>query len=230
MAGFVLSPKAERALTKIVRGSAKASAPTSSPAAVSSDKFPPPFTVRWSEQNSCYVIYLPDPFNLLYWGFKAVGVSNFAQAQGMPSGWYKIEESTKETEQIVLVVKYNSDTGDFISAKVYPYGGGIADGTLNILIAWPKLLDNGALIIRQFATSVIHLGSGAVGGSCNCPDIGYPEDGTDEEKDIVTDVSWDETYCKLVVKRARITLRMGHIIAWRDLDDKDILTVDHSQL
>ena len=185
-----------------------------------------PWTVRWSDQDNCYVIYLPDPFSLLYWGLEAVGVSNITQAQGMPFGWYKIEESTKETEQIVLVVKYNSDTGDFISAKVQPYGGGMAKGTLNILIAWPHRMENDALVIRQFAASVIHLGS----GNCSCPDIGYPEDGKEEDQDIVTGVEWDEdSYC-LVIHRAHVTIKGGHIIDWAALPDAHIETVSHSDV
>jgi hypothetical protein len=35
---------------------------------------------------------------------------------------------------------------------------------------------------------------------------------------------------QLVIKRAKIKLNGGHIVAWDDLDDKDISTISHSEI
>jgi hypothetical protein len=130
---------------------------------------------------------------------------------------------------MALVINYDPNTYKFISAKVMPHGGGNKDGVLTIWVAEVWWGTDGSWKRRQYVTSTIIIGLGG-GGSCKCPENVYPDYGEEEEKVIVTDVSWDEAYCKLVIKRAKIKLSGGHIVAWNDHDDKDITTISHSDV
>ena len=225
MSGFAISGKAARALSSLLRPKAGNTAAAGGPGVALPDRWPDPWTVRWSQQNDCYVIYLPDQYLMLYWGMKPVVVDNRTPAEGLPYGWWKIDDSHKDTWEICLVINYDPDTNEFISAKVLPHGGGNRQGVLNIYVALAGQRSDGSVSISQFVTSTITIG---LGGGCG--EGGYPSSGEEEEKDIVTDVEWDENYCRLVVKRARVTIKDGHIIDWAEIADKHIETISHSEV
>lgn len=95
---YVISQKAARALTRLVRGSFGATAPTYSPAAISPDVFPPPFTVRWSQSEKsgqgAWVIWLPlnTGGNHVYIGRERRSIAgNINAAQALPAGWYTLD-------------------------------------------------------------------------------------------------------------------------------------------
>ena len=166
MSGYVLSPKAVRSLTRALRGSASRTPPTFGPASISPDTFPPPFTVRWSEiaadsspqVSGAWVIWLPDPSNLVIFGNAIPSVTGVTAAQGLPTGWYTVDNATESSNALYLVLTESaSSTTVHVSAS---QGTATTGQTVtNVLIAKMQTDANtGAKAVRQFVDSTVTFG------------------------------------------------------------------------
>lgn len=192
-----------------------------------------PYTVKWSKEKDKLLIYLPYMYSL-YLSGKGKTPDGVTLASEYGQDWYTINDSSKESSEVVLGVFLKEDDdgnpipGEFDFAKITTQRSALGLAKLRYaIIRIARFLGDAGW--QQYVTSAIMLGGGG-GGSCSCPDEGYPGDGTTEYKYIVTDVLWDESYCRLMIKRAMIGLQQGHIVSWEDLDDKDITTVSHSEI
>lgn len=99
MSAYAISGRGVRALTQLVRGTANVGAPGFSPATVSPDATPPPFTVRWaqSEQNGAWIIYLGAD-ECLYAGGAALTITaGLTAAANYPAGWFAVPNMDGET-------------------------------------------------------------------------------------------------------------------------------------
>ena len=192
-----------------------------------------PYTVKWSKEKDKLLIYLPYMYSL-YLSGKGKTPDGVTIASEYGQDWYTINDSSKESSEVVLGVFLKEDDdgnpipGEFDFAKISTQRSALGLAKLRYaIIRIARFLGDAGW--QQYVTSAIMLGGGG-GGSCSCPDEGYPGDGTTKYKYIVTDVLWDESYCRLMIKRAMIGLQQGHIVSWEDLDDKDITTVSHSEI
>jgi hypothetical protein len=193
-----------------------------------------PYTVKWSKEKDKLLIYLPYMYSL-YLSGKGKTPDGVTIASEYGQDWYTINDSSEESSEVVLGVFLKEDDdgnpipGEFDFAKITTQRSALGLAKLRYaIIRIARFLGDAGW--QQYVTSAIMLGGGGGSGSCNCPEDVYPDYGQEEEKEIVTDVSWDEAYCKLVIKRAKIKLNDGHIVAWDDFDDKDITTISHSEI
>ncbi len=177
MAGYVLSAKAARALTRLVRGGANATAPTYTSATISPDDFPPPFTVRWSRSQAsgdgAWVIWLPDTANLVMYETDYITPSGISAATALPSGWYKISGMASDAEEVWLVAHIpDPDETGSPSAELSDSEGQATTGesVINLLIAQMETDDvTGAKRVKQFVDSAVVFGGGT-GGESVVPD------------------------------------------------------------
>ena len=177
---YVISQKAARALTRLVRGSSDATAPTYSPAAISPDVFPPPFTVRWSQSEKsgqgAWVIWLPYmPLSaggtpaygpLLIVGNKYVdflqGTAALSPAQTLPTGWFVLRNNAEggAVYMNILVPTFWSAAG-YVTAAILTTPDSTPAGQddylhFSVLIATMTTdEDTGAKQVRQAVDSTI---------------------------------------------------------------------------
>lgn len=175
MSGYALSPKAVRTLKRIVRGNSNATGATYSPASISVDDFPPPFTVRWSASenngNGKWSIWLPDRAKLvMYSGAFVSTISGVTAATALPTGWYTIDDAQANSTTAYLVITVTDSTG-VATAEISTSVGQSVTGTTvyNILVASMSTDANtGAKMVKPFVDSVVTLGVG--GGGDVTPD------------------------------------------------------------
>lgn len=188
MSKYVLTGNA---VTKLKRALAydygNSPAPNAAPGSISIDDFPPPFTVRWSQQQAsgsgAWVVWLPDRSQLvLYAGSALSTIGGVTAATGLPSGWYTVDDADASSTAIYLVVSVVTATG-VASAELSDTAGQSTTGTqvYNVLVA-SMVSDaaKGTKKTKQFADSVITLGSGGGGGSVTLDDISLDWDSNDE--------------------------------------------------
>ena len=188
-----------------------------------------PYKVRYNKKEDKFLIYLANGDNVFYWNGNPVTISGVSWAgykHGL--GWYFIQDSSKDSDGFYLVVVVNKKTQDIEKVAIQPYADTSETGktVFNILLVWNPGKGKNELM---FVTSAIMLGSEVKGGDAT-DDNDEPDYEPEEEKTIVTDVSWDSSYCKLVIKRAKITLKGGMISAWEDAEDTNIDTISNSEV
>ena len=117
MSNFVLTPNA---VAKLRRAIAPRSGNTGAVAAsgrpIDPDKFPPPFTVRWSASANdgagAWLIWLPSLGNLVAFGDAYISTIGGVTAAGnLPAGWYTIDDADGQSEEVYLVVTVTDSTG-----------------------------------------------------------------------------------------------------------------------
>ena len=181
MAGYVLSAKAARALTRLVRGGADATAPTYTSATISPDDFPMPFTVRWSQsENSgegAWVIWLPDPERLVYYDEEWRTIGQIAAAQTLPSGWYTITGVRDQDRTVYLYVRdtrREGSTGGIVEAglsRTDSQGGSGGDYFFCGKVAVMEVDSaTGARRVKQFINSTVEIAKNGTGGESVVPD------------------------------------------------------------
>jgi hypothetical protein len=176
---FVISQKAARALTRIVRGASDATAPTYSSATISPDDYPPPFTVRWSQSESsgegAWVIWLPDTSQLVMHDKAYLTPSGISAASVLPSGWYTISGIESDSEEVWLVAHIpDPDATGSPSAEFSDSEGQATTGesVINLLVAQLESDDNtGAKRVKQFVDSTVVFGGGTGGESVSPDDV-----------------------------------------------------------
>ena len=205
---FVISQKAARALTRLVRGSSDATAPTYSPAAISPDVFPPPFTVRWSQSENngdgAWVIWFPTEQTykniqnpVLMVGTIRITASGVTDADTLPLGW-KILPNTAAGGDVWLRVDVPRGAGlddpdwtSNISAAFKteddtpPYNptDQYTHYAIPIAKAWTDQ-NSGAKLVRQYVTSLVKLSVNTDKEGGDGGDSGEEEDSTPQPFDI----------------------------------------------
>lgn len=185
---YVISSKAARALTRLVRGSSDATAPTYKPAAISPDDFPPPFTVRWAQsQNNgrgAWVIWLNSASThglvLVDGALKAI-THGITAATGLPTGWFTMDDVAPLVTRVWLC--YGKPKGTATEVLRITNSGLIEDADYvytSVCIATMSInTATGERRVRQRVRSVVTLTSGS-GGSVTLDDTSADYNGDTE--------------------------------------------------
>ena len=190
----------ENAVAKLRRVIAPRSGNTGAVAAsgrpIDPDRFPPPFTVRWSASadsgDGAWIIWLPGRGNLVAVNDTfASTIGGVTAATGLPSGWYTVDDADEESEAIYLVVKVADSTG-VATAELSEAEGQATTGekVYNVKVAAMATdSDTKAKSVKQFVDSAVTLGNGDGGGGGVVPDdistqfIPDPPSGTQPDGD-----------------------------------------------
>ena len=155
--GFVLSPKAVRSLTQMLRGNAASTTTTYSASPVSPDEFAAPFTVRWSGTEGKWVIWLPDVYSMLLVDDAYESIGGVTAAQHLAAGWYTIDDVDDNDGDVYLVVTV---TNSSVSAELTDTAGASSTGSkvYNILVATTETdSTTKAKFVWQFVKSTVTL-------------------------------------------------------------------------
>ena len=175
MSGYLITPRAARALTKMLRGNAASTTTTHAPATVSPDTFAPPFAVRWSQTEEKWVIWLPDPETLALVDDSYETISGVTAAQDLPTGWYTIDDVDDVDGEIWLVVTvtYSGSSVSSVSAELTNTAGTSSTGTVcyNLLVAVTDTdATTKAKYVWQFVNSAVTLATHEGGTPTSQPD------------------------------------------------------------
>ena len=176
MANFVLTPSAVRKLKRVVGSNyGLGNNPDSSPSPAVFERYPPPFRVKWSQQQSNnsgnWVIWLPDLSKLvMYSGAFVSSISGVTAATGLPSGWYTIDDAQANSTTVYLVITVTDSTGVATAAISTSVGQSVTGTTVyNILVATMATDANTKEVrVKPFVDSVVTLG---VGGDVTPDDV-----------------------------------------------------------
>lgn len=205
---FVLTPNAVEKLRRAIAprsGNTGAVAATGLP--IDPDKFPPPFTVRWSASAAsgagAWVIWLPDVAQLVMLKDAYITPTGVTAEQALPVGWYTIDDAAASSTEVYLNVTI-PETGT-ASAEISTAQGQSTTGetVMSILVAEMETdAETGAKRVKQYVDSAVVLG-GEGGGAPVVPDdvstefIPEPDEGEeptgDEGKLQIFDFNSDES-------------------------------------
>ena len=179
MSGYTLSPKAVRTLKRIVRGNSDATGTTYSPASISEDDFPPPFTVRWSASAyygaGGWVIWLPDTTKLIYVkdSYKSGFINNIDQESALPTGWRKFRAIASTDTAVWLNILTHTNTGSVtLSFTPSPSSPPTGFSAISLLVAtMTSDSQTGAKMVKQFIDSAIVIGGTDGGSSITLDDV-----------------------------------------------------------
>jgi hypothetical protein len=208
MSNFVLTPNAVAKLRRAIAprsGNTGAAAASGRP--IDPDKFPPPFTVRWSASANdgagAWLIWLPDLGNLVALGDAYIStIGGVTAADNLPAGWYTIDAADGQSEEVYLVVTVTDSTGAAEAELSETEGQATTGETVyNVKVAAMATdAETGARSVKQYVDSVVTFGGG---GDTVTPDdvstefIPDPEEGEestgDEGKLQIFDFNSDES-------------------------------------
>jgi len=195
MSNFVLTPNAVAKLRRAIAprsGNTGAVAATGVP--IDLDRFPPPFTVRWSASANqgaeSWIIWLPGLGNLVALGGAFIStIGGTSAAQGLPSGWYTIDDLTANSTAVYLVVTVIDSTGAATAELSGTPGQATTGETVyNVKVADISTSAAGAKSVKQYVDSIVTIG-GSGGGAGVTPDdistelISEPPSGTTPDGD-----------------------------------------------
>lgn len=174
MARYVLTDKAVRGLKQALSPHMNSTGASSGPAAVSIDRYPLPFTVRYSTKESNWVIWLPDPAKLVLVKDSPETITGITACQNLPSGYYTVDALTSNSTAIYLEVIITEESGSTPASSTCelvdsPSGASTGEIAYDILVA--ELINdttNGFKRVKQNLTSPVVI----------------PEDGTEEDMDL----------------------------------------------
>lgn len=165
MSNFVLTPSA---VAKVRRAIAPRSGNTGAIAAtglpIDPDKFPPPFTVRWSASAAssagAWVIWLPDKAQLVMLKDEYITPTGVTAEQALSEGWYTIDDATASSTEVYLNITI-PETGT-ASAEISTTQGQSTTGetVMSILVAEMETdAQTGAKRVKQYVDSAALVGS-----------------------------------------------------------------------
>ena len=165
MSNFVLTPNAVAKLRRAIAprsGNTGAIAATGVP--IDLDKFPPPFTVRWSASAAsgagAWVIWLPDVAQLVMLKDAYITPTGVTAEQALPAGWYTIDDATASSTEVYLNVTI-PETGTASAEISTVQGQSTTDETvMSILVAEMETdAETGAKRVKQYVDSAALVGS-----------------------------------------------------------------------
>ena len=162
---YVLTPNAVAKLRRAIAprsGNTGAIAATGLP--IDPDKFPPPFTVRWSASAAsgagAWVIWLPDKAQLVMLKDEYITPTGVTAEQALPAGWYTIDDATASSTEVYLNITI-PETGT-ASAEISTTQGQSTTGetVMSILVAEMDAdAQTGAKRVKQYVDSAALVGS-----------------------------------------------------------------------
>ena len=165
MSNFVLTPNAVAKLRRAIAprsGNTGAIAATGVP--IDLDKFPPPFTVRWSASAAsgagAWVIWLPDKAQLVMLKDAYITPTGVTAEQALPAGWYTIDDAAASSTEVYLNITI-PETGT-PSAEISTTQGQSTTGetVMSILVAEMETdAETGAKRVKQYVDSAALVGS-----------------------------------------------------------------------
>lgn len=164
MSNYVLTPRAVRALKRIVRGDAETTPTGYGSATISPDGFPPPFTVRWSaaenSDSGAWLIWLPGT-SLLMWDDSALDIiTPLTAATNYPSGWYKIADTILPATGGTLHLHVTPPNGTTPASAAWSGASGSA-GVIDIPICnATRDATTGKVLVKPYVDSALVLASG----------------------------------------------------------------------
>ena len=194
MSNFVLTPNAVAKLRRAIapRGG-NTGAPAASGRPIDHDKFPPPFTVRWSASAAsgagAWVIWLPDKAQIVMLKDEYITPTGVTAEQALPAGWYTIDDASASSTEVYLNITI-PETGT-ASAEISTAQGQSTTGetVMSVLVAEMAVdAETGAKRVKQYVDSAVVLG-GEDGGAPVVPDdvstefIPEPEEGEEPTGD-----------------------------------------------
>ena len=190
MAAYVLSGKAVRALSTLVRGPSNSTAPTYSPAAISYDGFPPPYYVRWSQTENdgsgSWVIWLPAIDKVLMYDLAYLTPTGLTAATELVAGWYTIN-AVEATDTAVWLNLHIPDSGSSVTASFSNSADTATTGESVVAILVAQMSTDateGYKLVKQFVDSAILLGGSGGGGD-------VPSGYSYQEISVVTNTEYD---------------------------------------
>jgi hypothetical protein len=180
MSNFVLTPNAVAKLRRAIAprsGNTGAAAASGRP--IDPDKFPPPFTVRWSSSANdgagAWLIWLPSegesplPDELVIYDGEEVTIDGVTAADNLPAGWYTIDDADGQSEEVYLVITVTDSTGAAEAELSETEGQATTGETVyNIKVAAMATdAETGARSVKQYVDSVVTFGGG---GDAVAPD------------------------------------------------------------
>ena len=227
---YVISAKAARALTGIIRGRTDSTAPTYTSASISFDDFPAPFSVRWSQAENngqgTWVIWLPDDDKLVMVDGSYVTIGGTTAATILPTGWYTVDDLGDEAEAVWLTIHVPEEgstasvTAELSDVATRP---GEGESAVNLLVATMETKSGtGFKFVKQFIDSAVVLGSGGSGQTVTPDDTStqfIPHDdspGADNTHEGELEVKgWDKgtpTSATTIAADLLATSASGHIV------------------
>ena len=209
MAGYVLSPKAVRALIPLVRGSSNAvGASAGGAGSISYDDYPLPFAVSWSDTASNWVVWLPDLSKLVYVDSTAITITGGSAAQNLPSGYYTVSGLSSSSTALYLniTIPNPGQTGVTTTAALSASAASSSTGnTVYPLTVATMATDanTGAKTVKQCLTSVV-----VVGGASQGSQPPYPIGTT---VDFVGEIQYDVAYHQLQQRVDTLDLATGQV-------------------
>lgn len=165
MAEYVITEKARRAVTRLVRGKMAATVPPApSPAVIGYDQYLAPYTVRWSQAQTngtgAWVIWLPDTSKLLMYASSYITPGSISPAASLPPGFYTITDLPADATSVWLVVHVpNSGSGRYADFAASAGTAETGETVYNILVATMTTdSETGAKWVKQLVDSAITLG------------------------------------------------------------------------
>jgi hypothetical protein len=165
MSNFVLTPNAVAKLRRAIAprsGNTGAAAASGRP--IDPDKFPPPFTVRWSASANdgagAWVIWLPDKAQLVMLKDAYITPTGVTAEQALPTGWYTIDDAAASSTEVYLNITI-PETGT-ASAEISTTQGQSTTGEtmMSILVAEMETdAETGAKRVKQYVDSAALVGS-----------------------------------------------------------------------
>ena len=176
----------------------------------SGDEFIPPFTVRWSD--SAWVIWLPDPAQLVMLDGAYTTLGGITAAQSLPAGWYTIDGVAANSGKVWLVITVTkSDSGEIVSVaaalSAAEKQAATGETVYNIVVAD---LSSETKSVKQFVDSAVILGgtssSGEGGGE------GGDTPGEDPIVEIVGDIMYDISDHQLKKRIDTVNFKTGVVV------------------
>lgn len=180
---YVLSSKAVRALSSIVRGKINTGGVAFDASSVSFDSFPLPFAVRWSEAEGNWVIWIPDSSESVFVDGESVAITGITAAQNLPAGYYTVTtaasgETPPSAIYLTVITKVEESGGSGVEPESGPAAiidydpidrssSGAPDITSDAIVYPLKIAaistdaTTGAKRVRQYIASTVTIGSAA---------------------------------------------------------------------
>lgn len=190
---YLLSESDRAKLNRLLRTMPGDSSAARPPRSAFPDRFPPPYTVRWSQSefggSGGWVIWLPDLAKLIAYGGEYKTITGVSASEVLPAGWYTIDDATETDDTGVWLNVTMSGDAVAASAAISVVAGQGSTGSTVWAIQIASLSVDAATSakrVKQYVDSALHLAGGeGGGGSVSLDDISidYNDNGEAQIKD-----------------------------------------------
>lgn len=193
MARCVLSPRAAGKLRELLSGGFRqGGGGVQFAGAMNIDRFPAPFTVRWSATQGAWVIWLGDSGKLVSIGGDYATATDLDAADNLPAGWYVVSEDA-DIDSVYLDLDA-AEPGAFTYSIGGEQSGGEEPETVRLTIADVAADEtSGAKSVKQYITSALVFGVTSLNELVGAVEIVADDGGFElDGKSVVIKVDTDE--------------------------------------